>query len=132
MDKTSPSNASAEVQIQSLVGELRFHMPYSQRKQNVKQKPYCNKFNKDFKNGPHLKKQTNSERETYRVALTGFDSALLICSRTAHAHLRPMVWLQTLQDTAQDTPSIMANKQRGLAKGSNRYSRRTMLKQNSF
>ena len=22
-------------------------------KQNIKQKQYCNKFNKDFKNGPH-------------------------------------------------------------------------------
>ena len=79
----------------------------------------------------HIKK-TNSERETYRVALTGFDPALLICNRTAHAHLRPMVWLQTLQDTVQDPPSIMANKQRGLDKGSNRNPRRAMLKQNSF
>ena len=25
------------------------------RSQNVKQKQYCNKFNKDFKNGPHQK-----------------------------------------------------------------------------
>ena len=24
--------------------------------QNIKQKQYCNKFNKDFKNGPHPKK----------------------------------------------------------------------------
>ena len=23
--------------------------------QNIKQKQYCNKFNKDFKNGPHQK-----------------------------------------------------------------------------
>ena len=27
-------------------------------KQNIKQKQYCNKFNKDFKNGPHRKQQT--------------------------------------------------------------------------
>ena len=26
------------------------------KNQNVKQKQYCNKFNKDFKNGPHQKK----------------------------------------------------------------------------
>ena len=26
------------------------------KKQNIKQKQYCNKFNKDFENGPHLKK----------------------------------------------------------------------------
>ena len=25
------------------------------KNQNVKQKQYCNKFNKDFKNGPHQK-----------------------------------------------------------------------------
>ena len=25
------------------------------KKQNMKQKQYCNKFNKDFKNGPHQK-----------------------------------------------------------------------------
>ena len=27
----------------------------SKTKQNIKQKQSCNKFNKDFKNGPHLK-----------------------------------------------------------------------------
>ena len=25
------------------------------KKQNIKQKQYCSKFNKDFKNGPHTK-----------------------------------------------------------------------------
>ena len=44
------------VQVQPLVGELRSHMPH-QKKQNIKQKQYCNKFNKDFKNGPHQKKK---------------------------------------------------------------------------
>ena len=32
--------------------------------QNIKQKQYCNKFNKDFKNGPHqkmLERKSNSE-----------------------------------------------------------------------
>ena len=41
------------VQVGSLVGELRSHMAYCPRNQNIKQKQYCNKFNKDFKNGPH-------------------------------------------------------------------------------
>ena len=27
------------------------------KNQNIKQKQYCNKFNKDFKNGPHPKKK---------------------------------------------------------------------------
>ena len=30
-------------------------MPQGQKNQNIKQKQYCNKVNKDFKNGPHLK-----------------------------------------------------------------------------
>ena len=43
------------VWVQSLVGELRSHRPRGQKKQNIKQKQYCNKFNEDFKNGPHQK-----------------------------------------------------------------------------
>ena len=30
---------------------LKYHTP--SRPKDVKQKQYCNKFNKDFKNGPH-------------------------------------------------------------------------------
>ena len=43
------------LQVRSLVGELRSHMPQSQKNQNMKQKQYCNKFNKDFANRPHQK-----------------------------------------------------------------------------
>ena len=36
---------------------LGLHLPMQgPKKQNTKQKQYCNKFNKDFKNGPHQKK----------------------------------------------------------------------------
>ena len=52
--KTLLSNAGA--QIRSLAGKLRSHMPRGLKKQNIKQKQYCNKFNKDFEDGPH---QTN-------------------------------------------------------------------------
>ena len=45
------------VWVRSLVGELRSHMPHGQKNQNIKQKQYCNKFNKDFKNCPHQKKK---------------------------------------------------------------------------
>ena len=31
--------------------------------QNIKQKQYCNKFNKDFKNGPHHLKKKNLEKK---------------------------------------------------------------------
>ena len=50
------------VWVLSLVRELRSHMPRSQKQTNkqptpIKQKQYCNKFNKDLKkNGPHQKK----------------------------------------------------------------------------
>ena len=43
------------MQVRSLVGELRSYMPWGQKKQNIKLKQYCNKLNKDFKNGPHQK-----------------------------------------------------------------------------
>ena len=32
-------------------------MPHSQKNQNIKQKQYCNKFNKDFKKLVHIKKK---------------------------------------------------------------------------
>ena len=43
------------VRVQSLVEKLRSHRPDDQ-KLNIKQKQYCNKFNRDFKNSPHQKK----------------------------------------------------------------------------
>ena len=44
------------------------------KKQNIKQKQYCNKFKKDFKNGPYQKilkknKQGNVEKEADRILL---------------------------------------------------------------
>ena len=41
------------VQVQSLVRELGPHMPHGQKNKNIVQKQCCNKFNKDFKKGPH-------------------------------------------------------------------------------
>ena len=40
--------------VQSLMGELRSHVS---KKPNRKQKQKYNKFNKDFKTGPHQKKK---------------------------------------------------------------------------
>ena len=37
------------VRVRSLVREPRSHMPRGQNNQNIKQKQYCNKFNKDLK-----------------------------------------------------------------------------------
>jgi len=37
------------LQVQSLAGELRSHMPHGQKKKKKSQKQYCNKFKKYFK-----------------------------------------------------------------------------------
>ena len=44
--RTSLSNAGG-------AGELRSPHASGPKNPNIKQKQYCNKFNKDFKNGPH-------------------------------------------------------------------------------
>ena len=47
----------------SLVLVLRSHMPPGKKEKNkTKQKQYCNKFNKDLKNGPHQKKEEEEKR----------------------------------------------------------------------
>ena len=53
MVKTSPSSAGG---VGSIPGRGAKIPRASQTKnQNIKQKQYCNKLNKDFKNGPHQK-----------------------------------------------------------------------------
>ena len=53
--ETLPSNAAGG---QSIPGqEVKMLHALRPKKQNIKQKQYCNKFNKDFKNGPHPKKK---------------------------------------------------------------------------
>ena len=42
------------VQVRSLVGEQIPHASWP-KNQNIKRKQHCNKFNKDFKSGPHQK-----------------------------------------------------------------------------
>ena len=39
--------------VQSLVGELRSHVPRDQKTKTEKQEQYCDQFSKDFKNGLH-------------------------------------------------------------------------------
>ena len=41
---------------------------------NIKQKQYCNKFNKDFKNGPHQKKISFLKKRPWKIIF-------LICKR---------------------------------------------------
>ena len=49
--KTSPSNAGVAGSIPGQGAKM------PQKNQNIKQKQYCNKFSRDFKNGPHQKKK---------------------------------------------------------------------------
>ena len=61
-----------EVRVQSLVRELKSHMPHGQ---NIKQKQHGNKFNKHFKNGPHqknLKKKKNYRTDTYWAVISSY------------------------------------------------------------
>ena len=51
--KTSPSNSGTEDSIPSQGAKI-------QKNQNRKQKQYCKKFNKDFKNGSHKKKKSKT------------------------------------------------------------------------
>ena len=66
MIKTSPSNAGDVGQIPGWEAKISHD---SWPKIKTKQKQYCSKFNKDFKNGPHQKnifkekKQKNLVRE---------------------------------------------------------------------
>ena len=53
--KTSPSNAGGV----GLIPGRGAKIPHASwpKNRNIKQKQYCNKFNKDLKNGPHQKKK---------------------------------------------------------------------------
>ena len=60
MVKTSPSNAGGACSIPGRGAKI----PHASRpkNQNVKQRQYCNKFNKDFKNRRHQKSLKKKKR----------------------------------------------------------------------
>ena len=62
--KTSPSNAGGAGSLPS----QRAKIPHAlqPKNQNTKQKQYCNKFNKDFKNGPHQKNLNKKRKKEVR------------------------------------------------------------------
>ena len=63
MVKTSPSNAGGVGSIPGWGAEIP-HAAQPKNK-NIKQKQYCNKFNKDFKNGPHQKKKIFKKKQKH-------------------------------------------------------------------
>ena len=58
--KSSPSSVGGAGSIPGWGARI----PHTSRpkNQNIKQKQYCNKFNKDFKNGPHQEKKKNLKK----------------------------------------------------------------------
>ena len=70
MVNTLPSNA---VGVGSVPGRgAKISHALRSKNQNIKQKQYCNKFNKDFKKIVHIKKKKNLGKlgRSERVALT--------------------------------------------------------------
>ena len=61
MVETLPSNAGGAASIPGRGAKI----PHASRpkNQNIKQKQYCNKFKKDFKNGPHQKKKIFKKKD---------------------------------------------------------------------
>ena len=51
----------SNVEGEGLIPGQRAKVPHAN--QNIKQKQYCNKFNKDFKNGPHQKNLYKKKRK---------------------------------------------------------------------
>ena len=72
--KTSPSNAGGVGSIPGQGAEI----PHASgpKNQNIKQKQYCNKLNKDFKNGPHQKILKKKKRWFSERALQNFTYAV--------------------------------------------------------
>ena len=58
MVKTLPSSAGLGEGV-GLIPSWEAKIPHNSqpKDENIKQKQHCNKFNKDFKNGPHPKKK---------------------------------------------------------------------------
>ena len=94
--RTSPSNAG--VGVRPPARELRPHMPQNQ---TVKQKQYCNKFNKDCRNGPHQKIIIILNTHTYSLC----SSVAQIVSNS----LRPQGLQHTRPPCPSPTPGVCSN-----------------------
>ena len=58
--RTSPSSVCGDADLTPGWG-ARIPHASEPKKQNIKQKQYCNKFNKDFKNGLHQRKNLKNK-----------------------------------------------------------------------
>ena len=86
--KTSPCNAG--VQVQSQDGRAKIPHAFWPKNRNIIQKQYCNKFNKDFKNGPPkvLKKKIQASCEPTSPVIQW----LRICLPMQGTWVRSLVW----------------------------------------
>ena len=66
------------VQVQSLLGEIRFHMPHDQKTKTQTRSNIVRNSIKDFKNGPHQKKKKKHTKK-YPAGDTDAGSPLLHC-----------------------------------------------------
>ena len=73
MVKTLPSNAGGAGSIPGQGAKIPHAL--GPKKQNIKQKQYCNKFNKDFKNGPHQKRKRKQQ-----ICFTLFLTHIIKCT----------------------------------------------------
>ena len=97
------------VRVQSMVKELRSHIPCGKNPEH-KQKQYCSKFNKDFKNGPYEKKRERKilkkEKETcqragqqifgFEILVYDFDFYLMLAGSFSTPGFY-LVWMNTLE-----------------------------------
>ena len=86
VDKNSPSNAEGADSTPS--GEAKIPHASRSKKQNIKQKQYCNKSNKDFKYGPH---QKNLKKKKKAAWAPGSDPV----TEKGHdeSQIKPVAWL---------------------------------------
>ena len=78
--KTLPSSAGGG----GLIPGWRAKIPHAlgPKNQNIKQKQYCNKFNKDFKNGPHQKRKEKKKEipeSALSLSMCGYSEKAVIC-----------------------------------------------------
>ena len=84
MVKTSPSNAGG---VGSIPGRGA-NVPHASqpKNQNIKQKQYCNKFNKDFKRMVHIKKKSLGKKKRKEKEIWVLISLGIVFSVIFHIH----------------------------------------------
>ena len=104
------------VRVQSLVKELRSHMPCSQNTQNKKQKQYCHKFNKRLFKMVYIKKKIfKTKKETGIEAIIESRGK---CRLGRFMELKRRVNLTRDQPTKEITQIPIYSKSRNSLKGS--------------